>query len=76
MFRFTASPENVSRDASDNVSRKSYALKKEDPTSRPLLEGMHPVDQEHEKNKNDSSKTTTEESMSTAISNLWYETKL
>ncbi|XP_031839764.1 neuropeptides capa receptor [Nomia melanderi] len=72
MFRFTASRESVSRDgnANDNAPRKSYAPKREDSTSRPLLDRMHSVVREHERNKNDSSKSTGEESMSIASSNL------
>lgn len=72
MLRFTASRESVSRDgnANDNAHRKSYALKKEDSTSRPLLDRMHSVAPEHEKSKDDSSKSAGEESQSIASGNL------
>ncbi|KZC04373.1 PREDICTED: neuropeptides capa receptor-like [Dufourea novaeangliae] len=72
MFRFTASRETVNRDenANDNASRKSYALKKEDSTSKPLLDRMHSVAREQASNKSAPSKRTVEESMSTASSIL------
>ncbi|XP_078048146.1 neuropeptides capa receptor-like [Augochlora pura] len=72
MFRFTASRESVARDGSmnDNASRKSYALKKQDSTSKPLLDRAHSVVREQASNRSDSSKRTTDESMSTASSIL------
>lgn len=71
MFRFTPSQENDGRDKNmnDNVSRKSYMLKKEDSTSRPLLNRMHSA-QEKWENKNLECKTKDEKSISTSSSIL------
>ena len=72
MFRFTASRENVDKDGNmnDNVSRKSYILKKEDPTSKPLLDRIHPTVQEQKSNTGSTCNTKTGNSMSTASSSL------
>lgn len=71
MFRFTPSQENGGRDKNmkDNVPRKSYILKKEDSTSRPLLNRMHST-QEKWENKNLECKMKDEKSMSTSSSIL------
>ncbi|XP_003696837.2 neuropeptides capa receptor-like [Apis florea] len=71
MFRFTPSQENGGRDKNmkDNVPRKSYILKKEDSTSRPLLNRMHSA-QEKWENKNLECKMKDEKSMSTSSSIL------
>ncbi|KAF3425439.1 hypothetical protein E2986_11141 [Frieseomelitta varia] len=69
MFRFTASRETVTRDGNtnDNVARKSYVLKKEDSTSKPLLNRTHSVIQE---DKNSVCNTNEEKSGSTTSSFL------
>lgn len=71
MFRFTPSQENSGRDKNmnDNVPRKSYMLKKEDSTSKPLLNRMHSVQKKWE-NKNLEYKTKDEKSISTSNSIL------
>ncbi|XP_076282853.1 neuropeptides capa receptor [Lasioglossum baleicum] len=69
MFRFKASRESVVRDENDNASRKSYNLKKEDATSKPLLDRMHSVAGE-QANKSVLPKRTVEKTGSTASSNL------
>ncbi|XP_003702318.2 neuropeptides capa receptor-like [Megachile rotundata] len=72
MFRFTASRENMDKDGNmnDNVSRKSCALRKEDPTSKPLLDRIHSVVQEQNSNSSTAFHTETEKSMSTTTSAL------
>ena len=72
MFRFTTSRETVSRDGNtnDNVARKSYLLKKEDSTSKPLLNRTHSAIQEERNNKNSVCNTNEEKSGSTTSSFL------
>ncbi|XP_076175863.1 neuropeptides capa receptor isoform X2 [Ptiloglossa arizonensis] len=73
MFRFTTSRESVSKDGNmnDNVPRKSYPLKKEDSTSRPLLDRMHSVAREQTNSTSSTSeRQTRENSESTANSIL------
>ena len=70
MFRFTASRESVGKDGNmnDNGPRKSYTLKKEDSTSKPLLDRTHSVAREQENNKSFPAKGRTVETVSTASS--------
>ena len=70
MFRFTANRESVGKDGNmnDNGPRKSYTLKKEDSTSKPLLDRTHSVAQEQANNKSFPAKGRTEETVSTASS--------
>ncbi|KAK1131130.1 hypothetical protein K0M31_017424 [Melipona bicolor] len=72
MFRFTTSRETASRDGNtnDNVVRKSYMLKKEDSTSKPLLNRTHSVIQEERNNKDSVCNTNEEKSGSTTSSFL------
>lgn len=72
MFRFTASRESVGKDGNmnDNGPRKSYTLKKEDSTSKPLLDRTHSVAQEQANNKSFPAKGRTDETVSTASSIL------
>lgn len=67
MFRITASRENMGEDGNmnDNVPRKSYSLKKDDSTSKPLLNRMHGGAQEQRTNK-----TKEEISVTTTSSSL------
>ncbi|XP_017766346.1 PREDICTED: neuropeptides capa receptor-like [Eufriesea mexicana] len=71
MFRFTTTRENVGKDGGTNdvVARKSYGLKKEDSTSKPLLNRMHSDTQEERDNKS-SARRTTEENSSSIISSV------
>ncbi|XP_060817022.1 neuropeptides capa receptor-like [Bombus pascuorum] len=71
MFRFTTSREGVNRDGNinDNVARKSYMLKKEDSTSKPLLNRMHSGQQE-EINKRDSTRNTEENKSGSTTSSV------
>ncbi|XP_017787356.1 PREDICTED: neuropeptides capa receptor-like [Habropoda laboriosa] len=70
MFRFTASRESVGKDGNmnDNVPRKSYMLRKEDSTSKPLLNRLHSAAQEQRNNASPACKTKEEKSMSTSSS--------
>ncbi|XP_076235783.1 neuropeptides capa receptor [Calliopsis andreniformis] len=63
MFRFTASRESMGKDGNmnDNIPRKSYALKKEDSTSKPLLDTTHSVVQEQTSNEGSTSTRKLEE---------------
>lgn len=72
MFRFTTSRETANRDGNtnDNVVRKSYMLKKEDSTSKPLLNRTHSVIQEERNNKDSVCNTNEEKSGSTTSSFL------
>lgn len=72
MFRFTASRENMDKDGNmnDNVSRKSCALRKEDSTSKPLLDRIHSVVNEQNSNSSSTFNNGTEKSMSTTSSAL------
>ncbi|XP_053999844.1 neuropeptides capa receptor-like isoform X1 [Hylaeus anthracinus] len=72
MFRFTASRDNVSKDGNtnDNVPRKSYALKKVDSTSRPLLDRMHSIAPEQTTNTSSTFERNTNEPVSTTSSIL------
>lgn len=71
MFRFTAGREGVNRDGNinDNVARKSYMLKKEDFTSKPLLNRTHSGQQE-ERNKRDPAHNTEENKSGSTTSSV------
>ncbi|CAK9804658.1 Neuropeptides capa receptor [Anthophora quadrimaculata] len=70
MFRYTPSRESVGKDGNmnDNVPRKSYMLRKEDSTSKPLLNRLHSISQEQSNSNSPTCKMKDEKSMSTSSS--------
>ncbi|XP_076760173.1 neuropeptides capa receptor [Xylocopa sonorina] len=69
MFRITTSRETTGKDGNmnDNVPRKAYTLKKEDSTSKPLL---NRVDSAMQEQRNSACKLREEKSSSTTNGNL------